>query len=238
MAVIPPEAIIIVVAIISALAGGVFAWIVGNFGAEDESRPPEKVEAPPEAGEQPLLSVSQEGDELAVFVRGHRYYHLRGITDPQSGRDAVQAVKAVLAFVEGWLPALQRSQPQSPLHPQPKSQPKPQPQPRPTSQRSSAEARSFLEQLRESDLFPSKPTPSPSPAPMQPLTVVGEIDDLVQEKLKARPDLEQKRVRLTTDIHGDLLIYVGKQRFHSADDITDTEIRNLIQDAIHEWESR
>ena len=233
MAFIPPEAIIILVAIISALAGGVFAWILGNFGGGEE-----KVETPPQAEEQPLLSVSQEGDELVVFVRERRYYHLRGITDPQSGRDAVRAVKAVLAFVEGWLPALQSSQPQSQLQPQPKPQPKPQPQPRPTPQRSSAEARSFLEQLRESDLFPSKPAPSPSPAPMQPLTVVGEIDDLVQEKLKARPDLEQKRVRLTTDIHGDLLIYVGRQRFHSADEITDTEIRNLIQDAIHEWESR
>jgi len=214
---LPPGAIIIVVAVISAFTGGLLVWMLSYLGRDGGSRTV-KIDTSSHSDEQALLRVSRVKEELVIFVHGQRYHHLRAINDSQAGRDAVEAIKAVLTFAEGWLPTLQQ-----------------QASPQLASKVSPREDGS-LEHLRQSKPFASGASAS-SPL-MTPLAVVKEIDELVQEKLEARPDLVHRQIRLTTDINGDLLIYVGRQSFRSASDISDPKARNLIQDAIREWESR
>jgi hypothetical protein len=67
---------------------------------------------------------------------------------------------------------------------------------------------------------------------------VEEIDALVQGRLRARPDLAWRGIRLTPDIDGTLLIYVGQQRYRSAGEIPDEDVRGFISDAIQAWESQ
>jgi hypothetical protein len=67
---------------------------------------------------------------------------------------------------------------------------------------------------------------------------VEEIDALVQERVRERPDLADQGIRLTHGIDGRILIYVGQQRYRSADDIPDDDVKALIHDAIRVWESQ
>ncbi|HET91244.1 MAG TPA: hypothetical protein ENN99_10980 [Chloroflexi bacterium] len=45
-------------------------------------------------------------------------------------------------------------------------------------------------------------------------------------------------VRLASGLAGGLRVYVDQQVFDTVGDISDPQIRTLIQNAIHEWESR
>jgi hypothetical protein len=71
---------------------------------------------------------------------------------------------------------------------------------------------------------------------LEPLPLVDEINDLVQRRLKENPNLAHHLITLTTSIRGDLRIYVDQKAFQAVDDITNSEVRDLIQDAIYEWE--
>jgi hypothetical protein len=60
----------------------------------------------------------------------------------------------------------------------------------------------------------------------------------VQQRLRERPDLAKRRIGLTTGKDGGICIHVDLQTFDSIDDVPDSEVRRLIQDAILEWESK
>ena len=214
-----------------AVAAGLLVWViryVGRSGQNPGKHPdPADTSAAPSTGEQELLRVSRtQKGELAVFVRGRRYRHLREISDRQIGQETVEAIKAVLAFAEGWLPRLR----------QPSSQPDAGPNHRPDDRASTVDEEEFLERLRQADMFASRRPPGPSEA--EPLIPVEAINELVQERLRERPDLLGQHVYLTTEANGNLRIYVGLETFESIDDIPRPEVRTLIQDAIHEWEGR
>jgi hypothetical protein len=244
MEMLPPFMYLVLTLGAFAIAGGLLMGVVGYLkgkGKENPSRhtQPSATEAAAEqrqvgsAEEQELLRVSRiKRGELAIFVQGQRYYHLRGVKDPRVGREAVEAIQAVLSFAEGWLPALQKAAPQSPS-----SSP---------SKESIVDEETFLKQLSQSDLFPQEEKPpgmlqklvqraSPSaPAPLP--TPAEAIDKLVQERLQNRPELAGQYIRLATEPSGGLRIYVGHQTFEAVSDISNTQVRTLIQDAIREWE--
>ena len=237
---LPPEILILIVAIVSALAGGLLTWTVSYISGGGKSKRQHRrlpaataqgePEAPAPAGEQELLRVSRtKKGSLAVFVQGQRYRRLPEITEPQVGHETIAALKAVLTFAEGWLP----SPSQSPSQPAPR--------------RSTVDEEAFLEQLRQSDLFsldkPSglrgRPRRRPSsPRQLEPLlTPADEINDLVRQRLREQPDLARHSIRLTTGEDGGLCIHVGLQTFDAVNDIPDLQVRALIQDAIREWEA-
>ena len=219
MDVLPPEFLILVVVVVSALAGGLLTWIVGYLsegkkGTRRRRWPPATTargepEAPALAGEQELLCVSRtKKGELAVFVQGQHYHRLLEITDPQVGRETIAALKTVLAFAEDWLPLTTQRHPQSaPMAP-------------------AAEQETFLAQLRKQAPLPTSGS----------LVLADEIDALVQQRLREQPDLAERRIRLTTGEGGRLCIYVGQQAFDTVDDIPDPQVQALIHDAIREWE--
>ena len=216
-----------------AMAGGLLVWIIGYIrgggkgSSRERKRPPTGVEpagprTPTPAGEQELLRVSRtEKGQLAIFVQGRRYRHLREIKDQQVGRETIEALKTILAFAEGWLPTLRQTLPQH------------------APRKSTVDEKAFLEQLRRSDLlFPGGlARSSPSGSYPEPLIPVKQINDLVQERLRERPDLARQNIRLTTGVGGVLRIYVGQQTYEAVGDLPDPEVRALIQDAIREWEN-
>ncbi len=237
---LPPEFLILVVAVVSALAGGLLTWTVSYISGAGKSKRQHRrlpaataqgeSEAPAPAGEQELLRVSRtKKGRLAVFVQGQRYRRLPEITEPQVGRETIAALRAVLTFAEGWLPSTL----QSPSQPAPR--------------RSTVDEEAFLEQLRQSDLFsldkPSglrgRPRRRPSsPRQLEPLlTPADEINDLVRQRLREQPELARHSIRLTTGEDGGLCIHVGLQTFDAVNDIPDLQVRALIQDAIREWEA-
>ena len=212
-----------------AAAAGLLVWViryVGRSGRNPGKHPdPTDASAPPPTGEQELLRVlrTQKG-ELAIFVQGRRYRHLREISDRQVGHETVEAIKAVMAFAEGWLPKLR----------QPASQSDSGPDYRPDDRAPTVDEEEFLERLRRADMFAQRHPSRPSTS--GPLIPVEAINDLLQERLQERPDLLGQHVYLTTESNGSLRIYVGLEAFESIDDIPRPEVRTLIQDAIHEWE--
>lgn len=217
---LPQGLLILAIGIISALGGGLLVWIAGyvSGGSKDDRRQhrrspaaaaPGEPEASAPAGEQELLCVSRtEKGDMVVFVQDQRYRRLSEVKDPQVRSETIAALKAVLTFAEGWLPT---------------TAPKP-PQPVPTTP--VVEQAAFLAELRQQ---------APSHKP-ESRTFVDEINGLVQQRLRERPDLAEHRIRLTTGKDGSLRIHVGQQTFDAVGDVSDLEVRALIQDAISEWD--
>ncbi len=220
MGTLPPEFFLLVVAIISALFGGLLIWLVGYVSGDKPSTPPAAPSAESEAAptdEQELLRVSRTKKGIAVFVQGQRYRHLREVANSQMGRETIEALKSVLAFSEGWLPT---------------SQPSP---PSPALEKPDVDPKSFLDQLRQRDKLSSDNAPEPSQPGPSPL--VKEINELVQQRLREQPELAKLRVRLISGKDGNLCIHVGQEIFGAVDDVSDPQVKALIQDAIREWEN-
>jgi len=222
MGMLPAFFYLILALVALAVAGVLLVWIIRYAGSKDKNpgespNPGIDVTSAP-AGEQELLRVSRtQKGELAIYVQGQRCRHLREVTDPQVGRETIEALKAMLAFAEGWLPS---------------SPPTPVP---PPARKSSVDEKAFLERLQRANLF-SAAGPSKS-SRTDPLIPAEAINELVQERLQERPDLAARSIRLSTESDGTLRIDVGLQSFESVGDIPEPAVRSLIQDAIHEWES-
>jgi hypothetical protein len=236
---IPAPVFLILALALLSLAGGLGVWLYNYLTGEGSKglnrRRPPAVRSPAEiegaeTGAHELLSVHRtEKGELTVFVQGQHYQHLREIKDPQLGNETVEAIRLVLTFAEGWLPSMQ----QEPSQPSP-AQP-------------TVDQEAFLEQLRQSDLFPAE-TPSPglfsqrrrrSPQPLAPLvTPADEINELVQQRVQQRSGMARQDIHITTSADGSLRFCVGLHTFTEIDQITDPAVKELIQDAIREWKER
>jgi hypothetical protein len=224
---LPAEFFFVATLIIIALAGGLTVWLIryASGGKSKRRRDPTaaEVSAPlPVAapalsseGEQELLRVSRTGEgELVVSVQGRPYRHLRQIADQQVEREAMEALKAVMAFFEGMPPSTPQAAPQAQ-----------QPSPKPPS--------------RVTDRLPEPTTASALHKPgsmLDPLFLVEGIDDLLQQRVQERSDMAGRFIRLAAGPKGGLRIYVDQQVFESIDDITDPEVQALIRQVIREWE--
>ena len=60
---------------------------------------------------------------------------------------------------------------------------------------------------------------------------------VLQERLLNSP-LAGRGIRLQESIQGGVEVYVGLQKFHAVDDVTDDEVRNTIRAAIAAWEKK
>jgi hypothetical protein len=238
-----PSSIFLVLALaLLAMAGGMGVWLFSYVKKEGLDSPkrerppvtetPPKLEASAQSDVRELLSIYRmEKGDLAIFVQGERYHHLREIRDQRLGNETVEAIKHVMTFAEGWLPTIQQPTPQS------------------TSSRqesTTVDEEAFLEQLRQKDLFPvEKPSTGlfssrrrrKASRPLTPLrTPAEEINELVQKRLQERRGEIKQDIYLSTGVDGSLCIRVGLQTCTSPDDIADPQIRALVQDAVREWE--
>jgi hypothetical protein len=248
---IPPFVFLVIALALLCMAGALGVWIFNYFtggGAtsskrreplvvpEIESASPsadepagESAQAPPPA-DQALLCVRRtERGELAVFVQGQQYYHLRGIKDAQVAQETLEVVKCVTAFAEGWSPAAEQA----------RAEPSP-PEP-------AADEESFLDQLRQTDLFSLETGTSSSglfgrrnkrklsSQPQSLVTPADQINDLVQQRLDEQPVKAYQDIKITTGDDGGLCFHVGGRTYAQVDQIPDPEVKTLIQDAIQVW---
>ena len=86
----------------------------------------------------------------------------------------------------------------------------------------------------QSIVQPKKPEPEKNIAS---LSIVQQIDMVLQERLLNSP-LAGRGIRLQESIQGGVEVYVGLQKFHAVDDVTDDEVRNTIRAAIAAWEKK
>lgn len=70
-----------------------------------------------------------------------------------------------------------------------------------------------------------------------PKSIVGQIDEILQDHLFGTP-LADKRIRLVEKPNQGVVVMIGLEQFPSIEDVPDPEIRNLIRQAVSEWELR
>jgi hypothetical protein len=74
-----------------------------------------------------------------------------------------------------------------------------------------------------------KPTPV--------LTIVGQIDAVLQQRLAGTP-LASRGIRLQESPEGGVLVWVGVKKYETVEDVPDGEIKTAIRLAIKEWEDK
>lgn len=68
------------------------------------------------------------------------------------------------------------------------------------------------------------------------LSVIEEIDNILQEKLESSP-LNERGIQLLENQQKEIRIWVGLQSYDAVDDVPDPEIRALILESVEEWEN-
>jgi hypothetical protein len=94
---------------------------------------------------------------------------------------------------------------------------------------------------------PSAAVPTPTrPAPaapakkgetLAPLSMVAQIDEILQQRLTGTP-LEDKGIKLVETPGGGVTVIVGIQRFAGVGEVTDPEVQAAIRAAIAAWERK
>ena len=69
----------------------------------------------------------------------------------------------------------------------------------------------------------------------KPKTIVGMIDDVLQNKLESSP-LQSKKIKLEDGLHGEVIVVVGVERYVGVDQVPDPQIQSIIREAIAEWD--
>jgi hypothetical protein len=92
------------------------------------------------------------------------------------------------------------------------------------------------------------PTPTPTrsgapvhvPAiltPVHPLSIVQQVDEILQEKLAEQPTLD-KVIKLAEDPREGVVVWVNMIKHVGIDSVTDPDAREIIRSAVIEWERR
>lgn len=94
-----------------------------------------------------------------------------------------------------------------------------------------------------------KPVPASAPAPATPLpakkeekppaplTMVGQIDEILQMRLVGGP-LADRGIQLLESPEGTVIVVVGNQKFNGVGEVTDPQIQAEIRAAIAAWEKK
>ncbi len=100
-------------------------------------------------------------------------------------------------------------------------------------------ADSLPERVELKDVLPfrRKNIPKLKEAPPPPLSIVEQIDEILQEKLAQSP-LAGTRVWLSEEQGGGLKIHVGDHEYLSIDDVAEAYVRQLIKSAVREWNEK
>jgi hypothetical protein len=75
------------------------------------------------------------------------------------------------------------------------------------------------------------------PEALQARSIIGMIDDVLQRKLAMSP-LADRHIRLEEGSVGEVIVYVGVQRYSGVDAVPDEAIKALIKQAIAEWDKQ
>ncbi|MBV6397164.1 MAG: hypothetical protein HFACDABA_02769 [Anaerolineales bacterium] len=89
---------------------------------------------------------------------------------------------------------------------------------------------------------PSPAVASPGPVqkedrPAAPLSMVAQINEILQERLAGGPSAE-RGIRLVESLEGGVTVICGSQKFNSVSEVTDPQIQSEIRSAIAAWEKK
>ena len=86
----------------------------------------------------------------------------------------------------------------------------------------------------------SRPAAAPAAKnekPVAPLSIVGQIDEILQALLVSSP-LVTRAIRLQESPEGGVIVWVGLQKFAGMGEVTDPEVQAILRTAIAEWEKK
>ena len=91
-------------------------------------------------------------------------------------------------------------------------------------------------------IFSAFPVPSLLPAkkdepPAAPLSIVSQIDEILQARLASSP-LADRGIKLQESPDGGVIVMVGSQKFAGVGEVTDPEVQSVIRAATAEWEKK
>ncbi len=208
-------------------------WLGGRSGSKRREKPVEK----PPAAEQPgdkieILRFVRERDNgaLVMEMRGKVYHRSQELTDVER--------KNLVRFGRDWLKWLG-----APEAPQPPAENEggetAQVKPDAPAMPGSDEPQPV--RLEEVAVQPVKARPAPPATPVEdavmPVSIVAQIDEILQEFLSLSP-LANKKIKLTEDPDQGVMVWVDSQCYSGVDGVPDPEVRALLRKAAQEWEKR
>ena len=193
-----------------------------------------------------VLRVPPMG-KLVVSFNGQRYESIAELSEANVRQLMQAAIGELITFAGGYQKLVDAGV--APPLTQPASV---RPSLTPSVEEETAEAERFVNRMEEERdvLKTSGPKPSPSlltnlrrrPASNEAsankmLSLVEQVDAILQRHLLADPDLAQRKIHLVQDTKGGLIIEVDGHRYERPRDIDDPKIQVMIKRALKEWES-
>jgi hypothetical protein len=190
-----------------------------------------------EPGDALLMQVLRDREGfLVVAVEGQRYRRLFEIRDGEVGRWVMEIINRLVAFSKG-----QKSR----VAPPP-SLPVTLP---PADEVIEERSQALFEQLQpQAEDAPRKARISMDPVPFRrrseagqstiTLNLAGEIDQLLQIRVRALPEFSGRYVHVANAPDGGLRFDVDGGRYGAIDEIPDQQVQALIRAAIAEWEAK
>jgi len=171
---------------------------------------------------------------LLVEINGQRYRRLADITDAQIGRRFIGNAQALARFA--LLGDLNIPDNWAEIPPESMSQVTPSTPPAlPPVQRSTSPPPT--DSARRGGLFSSGRSNSEA-EPTPELSMVEQIEELLQFRLAATPELAQRSIHLRPAHDGGVRIEIDGSFFEGVGEVPDNQIREFIQSTIREWEAR
>jgi hypothetical protein len=100
-----------------------------------------------------------------------------------------------------------------------------------------AAAAGVQENLPVAPLAKVSPAIMPLPAPPTPLSIVQQVDEILQEILASRPT-PGPTIKLVEDQKDGVIVWVNTNKYVGIESVTDPEVRAIIRLAAVEWERR
>ena len=174
-----------------------------------------------------LLRIKNESGRFTLEMDGSP---ITTALSPDKKKRLIELVTVIRPWLEGGQPA------PMPAHsPPPASFPKEPPIQRPISRTLPPEPVKPVEPSLGGIFSP--PPKAVEERPFSSLSIVGQIDSILQSRLMNTP-LAGHGIRLQESLQGGVEVYVGLQKFATVDDVPDATIKSAIRAAIAEWEQK
>jgi hypothetical protein len=205
----------------------------------EAATPPTVLErTPSDADTELVMRVWQDREgRLVVEAQGQRYRHLFEIRDGEVGRRVLDIINRLSEFAQ-----LQESRlsPESPPWTDGSALP---------AAAGHAESDDVIDKLRaQDDAQPPRSRITADPLPFRPqnpgqqsnitLDLAREVDQLLQVRLKATPEFAQRYIHVIGARDGTLRFDVDGRHYGSLQEVPDLQVRQVIQAAIADWETR
>jgi hypothetical protein len=204
-------------------------------------------ETPARPGEVMRVFRDERTGRIAVEVEGQSYTHIREIQDAQVGRRVLWAIADLIRFTGGMAanPQAVRSLSDAPP-PEPSPPPRVETPPAPAAlggvpsqaRRQGASVQEESGRYNMVDFFRRGFAPRPAEEFQAPTSFIDEIEEILQAAIQRRSAPLRVEVHVTTGPNNTLQIEVGHEKYSSPAEVPDPEVRQMIQAAVAEWESR